>query len=650
MRTAQQATLVALATLMIPPLLACGDGGTEPEPPQPNRAPVAQGSISAHTVAVGESVTVSVASAFSDPDGDALTYAAAGSAPGVASVAVSGTDLTVTGVAKGNTNITVTASDPDGLSAQQVFQVTVPNRPPEVTDGIPDQTLRAGDTVSVNLGEHFGDPDGDGLTYTAESSAADVASVAVSGSVMTIDGTAVGTATVSVTATDPQGQSASLALEVTVRPSERAVLELFYEATGGENWIRADNWLTNAPLGEWYGVTVNDEGAVVSLDLPVSLFDLFDWDGNGLTGSIPPELGLLSALEVLDLSDNELTGPIPTELADLSALKALDLEFNELTGPVPRELSELSTLEYLDLGVNDLTGPIPPELGRLSALEVLDLCANELTGSIPQSLARLSALERLRLCGPLFSSSPGLTGSIPAELGQLSALEVLDLSSNGLTGAIPRELGQLSELVHLGLSLNDLTGPIPTELARLSKLQDLWLSHNDLAGSIPADLGQLSQLGLLSVTGNGLTGAVPSELGQLVELGNLYLARNKLTGRIPDSFLGLDDLSYFDFGDNDGLCAPGTAAFDAWLAGMTSWSGPRCATAYANRAQTVAASDLIRHLEELLATATRSAQEPRDRREALEARKLMEALRSQMEESPNRLRNGPHGRRDAGPR
>ena len=48
--------------------VACSDGTTEPQPP-PNRAPVAAGSIPAQGLAVGEAVTVSVALAFSDPDG-----------------------------------------------------------------------------------------------------------------------------------------------------------------------------------------------------------------------------------------------------------------------------------------------------------------------------------------------------------------------------------------------------------------------------------------------------------------------------------------------------------------------------------------------------------------------------------------------------
>ena len=67
-----------------------------PRPPTPpaNRAPNATGSIAAQTVPAGESVTVDVASNFTDPDGDALTYAASTSNAGVATAAVSGSSVT----------------------------------------------------------------------------------------------------------------------------------------------------------------------------------------------------------------------------------------------------------------------------------------------------------------------------------------------------------------------------------------------------------------------------------------------------------------------------------------------------------------------------------------------------------------------------
>ena len=94
-----------------------------------NDSPVSAGSLAALTLAVADgAATVEVGGAFSDPDGDALTFGAASSAPAVATVTVSGSTVTVTPVSAGASTVTVTATDVDGsnTSASQSFTVTVP--------------------------------------------------------------------------------------------------------------------------------------------------------------------------------------------------------------------------------------------------------------------------------------------------------------------------------------------------------------------------------------------------------------------------------------------------------------------------------------------------------------------------------------------
>lgn len=76
-------------------------------------------------VDVGDTVSIGVASFFSDPDGDALTYAATTSDRGVSTASASGSTVTVVGVAGGTATITVTATDPGGFSARQPFAVEV---------------------------------------------------------------------------------------------------------------------------------------------------------------------------------------------------------------------------------------------------------------------------------------------------------------------------------------------------------------------------------------------------------------------------------------------------------------------------------------------------------------------------------------------
>ena len=392
-----------------------------------------------------------------------------------------------------------------------------PNRPPVATGSVPAQSLTAGQSVQVDVAPFFSDPDGDALTYSASSSNTGIVTASVSGSIVTLTALATGSATATVTARDPQGLEAQQSFAVTVTASaDREALVAFYDATGGDNWSRNDNWLTDAPLEDWYGVRVNRAGQVVSLILAI----------NNLRGRIPPEIGNLASLETLNLRRNwrpgpaeiGLTGRIPKELGNLSKLNDIVLSSNELTGPIPSELGELANLARLDLGWNDLTGTIPDDLGRLTNLTDLDLAQNNLTGTIP----------------------PVIT--------ELVSLTDLNLSANGLRGEIPSTLADLS-LSSLDLSFNSLSGSIPTEFGNLTSLLSLFLRNNQLTGDIPSELGGLS--GLL----------------------NLHLNYNKLTGPIPDSFLDLRLFGFFAE-NNESVCMPNTTDFATWLSSITQHDTP----------------------------------------------------------------------------
>ena len=183
-----------------------------------NQAPVAEGMIDDLTLVVGGETTVDATVGFSDPDGDELTYAATSSDTAVATVSTEGAMVTVTAVAAGSATVTVTATDPGELSASLEFGVTVEesNEPPVAEGVIDDQTVVAGGEATVDVSANFSDPDGDELTYAATSSDTAVATVSTSGAVVTIMGVAPGNATVTVSATDPGGLSASQEFGVSV--------------------------------------------------------------------------------------------------------------------------------------------------------------------------------------------------------------------------------------------------------------------------------------------------------------------------------------------------------------------------------------------------------------------------------------------------
>ncbi len=335
--------------------------------------------------------------------------------------------------------------------------------------------------------------------------------------------------------------------------TDRDALVALYEATDGDNWVNRLNWLSDAPLGTWYGVTTDDSGRIVELVLsfngligtiPKGLDNLIELRklylrGNELRGSIPPELGNLASLEEMSLADNMLSGEIPPELGNLANLRELTLWGNKLRGSIPPELGRLASLEILDLslrGDNLLSGEIPPELGNLVSLREMSLPDNALSGKIPPELGKLTNLESLHLGGNQ------LGGSIPPELGNLTSLQELLLWDNQLSGSIPPELGSLTKLQVLSLPRNQLSGSIPPELGDLANLRSLYLSNNALSGEIPSELGKLSRLTFLNFSDNQLTHSIPFELGNLNVLRQLNLSSNQLSGSIPPELGNLANL------------------------------------------------------------------------------------------------------------
>lgn len=411
----------------------------------------------------------------------------------------------------------------------------------------------AGATVTFNPGTGHGSADPrEALTDTA----------GLAQTAWTL-GPSVGTQTLAAAVND-----VSAAVTATAVNPDRAALEAFYRATGGPDWENNENWLTDAPLGTWYGVGVDGDGRVVVVDM----------HDNNLAGRIPAEIGDLTRLEVLGVKDNEITS-IPSEIGRLARLESLDVTGNLLTS-IPTELFNLPELDLLLLARNRLTR-IPPEIANAPRLRSVNLRLNEMAGSIPPELGNMPALSWLNL------SANRLTGDIPPELGRASSLRSLRLDGNELTGGIPPELGRLTLLHYLQLNDNRLTGSIPPELGRLPRLEQLLLNDNRLSGAIPSGLGNLAELRELDLARNDLEGAIPPELGTLRNLRRLRLSNNAaLEGMLPVSLSNLAMLEQFLAGGT-GLCAPDESRFIAWLASVPNSRVRHCVASRAYLTQAV---------------------------------------------------------------
>ncbi len=337
------------------------------------------------------------------------------------------------------------------------------------------------------------DEDGDVIEdYDVVWSAGDTSVATVSGSGL-VRATGAGETVVTATA---DSVSATAAVTV-ILDRDREALVALYEATGGPDWVSSEGWLSDAPFSDWHGVTTDENGRVVEIDL----------GDNGLKGTIPPEIEHLTELRKLWLWVNQLRAPIPPEFGNLSKLERLGLSGNEFSGPLPPEFGNLAQLKSLSVGGNDFSGSIPPELAKLKRLEVLRLPRND------------------------------FSGSIPPELGDMENAIVVDLGGNALTGEIPPELGDLSRLTYLLLGGNDLTGPIPAELTVPYNVDILDLIGNPLTGPLPDEVGDMARLRQLHLTNTDLSGPLPLSMTRMNRLGEILAGGTDLCAPVDDDFL-----------------------------------------------------------------------------------------------------------------
>lgn len=176
---------------------------------------------------------------------------------------------------------------------------------------------------------------------------------------------------------------------------QRQALMDLYDATGGDDWHYNDNWGSDLPLKEWYGIYTDRNGSVTAVVL----------DGNGLVGELPESIGDLGYIDIY-LSSNGLSGEVPSSTfrvndIDLSRnsftsiqeitdpdecfIRSFNLAENRLDGSLPEDITCLPMLYSADLSYNYFTGEIPRSYSGLDVVHII-LNNNFLSGKIPQGV------------------------------------------------------------------------------------------------------------------------------------------------------------------------------------------------------------------------------------------------------------------------
>ena len=103
---------------------------------------------------------------------------------------------------------------------------------------------------------------------------------------------------------------------------DRAALVALYNATGGANWTHSANWLSEEPLNSWQGVTTDDSGRVIELNLTE----------NGLSGEISSVVWPFDAVSVV-FPDGSTFNRVPVKGWDLLSAAASDGDLQAVCRP-----------------------------------------------------------------------------------------------------------------------------------------------------------------------------------------------------------------------------------------------------------------------------------------------------------------------------
>jgi hypothetical protein len=164
-----------------------------------------------------------------------------------------------------------------------------------------------------------------------------------------------------------------------------ALLTLFFQQTAGAQWDDTTGWLLNANECTWYGISCTsiDLGGTVGMQNVVTTVKFY---GNNLKGTIPADLGLLTALTAFIVGNNALTGTLPASIGQWTALTFFNVYSNALTGTLPASIGQWTALLYFNVYSNAMTGTIPASIGNWNQIQYAYFDGNQFTGTMPNGI------------------------------------------------------------------------------------------------------------------------------------------------------------------------------------------------------------------------------------------------------------------------
>ena len=254
--------------------------------------------------------------------------------------------------------------------------------------------------------------------------------------------------------------------------TQRGALVELYNAAGGDQWNRKQNWLQGDPCtADWSGVTCIN-GNIVALHL----------DSNNMIGTLPSEIfgPDMIALHTIDFSMSHLlSGTLPEMNLPVNTLRKLSLSECSFSGMLPNLTSQAGSLTDLLLGSLQLPIMLMGQSGIAKSIHKPGgFC--KFTGNTLRDLLPLKSLRIVNTQGT------EIGGIFPEEICQMEKLQDINFGGSFITGTLPSCLGSLT-LKQLFIPANDMHGTIPAEIFT-SSLLGIVLSQNPMTGTLPETL------------------------------------------------------------------------------------------------------------------------------------------------------------------
>ena len=383
------------------------------------------------------------------------------------------------------------------FAVPDTFVAPPPNEPPVAVGAVDDLDLNLGAAAPASLAGLFADeaPE-ERLAYAVASSNPAAVAARLAGGAVELEGLGHGAATITVTATDPLGLSATLSFVV----RSGTTVAFAGDASAPEGGTIRLTLATNRPAPGALAVPY----LLAAGDGPVD-------HAGGTGGTATFAAGATAAEIAVPVLDDDVVEPVRERFTVTLAEPAadagygLDIKFqatatveegvcdrdpavrDELRRERPcaavADLSRWTSLRLRDAGMERLRGK---DLLGLSGLLLLDVSGNRLPAFPAAALAALPNLWSLRL-------ADNRIAALPAGL-EHPALRLLDLSGNRLAELPANALSGFTGLRRLHLSDNALPALPGDAFAGFGSLQALRLDGNRLS-VLPA--GLFAGLGLL---------------------------------------------------------------------------------------------------------------------------------------------------------